>query len=141
MTKRKKSINDPHNTTQKTKDRATRTALITGDELGCSGRVGISYYTHAYHPQYYMREEMFLIVNFPFICSNIPAASAYEVYISQLVRYSRVYGSYHNCLNKGLLLTRKLLNVCTNEENKDRGQMGNTDSSNSIGTTSGALER
>jgi hypothetical protein len=58
MTKRKKSNNDPHNTTQKTKDRATRTALTTGDELRCSGRVGTSYYTHAYHPQYYMREEM-----------------------------------------------------------------------------------
>jgi hypothetical protein len=31
----------------------------------------------------------FLIVNFPFICSNIPAAPAYGVYISQLIRYSR----------------------------------------------------
>jgi len=28
------------------------------------------------------------IVNFPFICSNIPAAFAYGVYISQLKRYS-----------------------------------------------------
>jgi hypothetical protein len=26
-----------------------------------------------------------LIVNFPFICSNIPAAPAYGVYISQLI--------------------------------------------------------
>jgi hypothetical protein len=26
------------------------------------------------------------IVNFPFICSNIPAATAYGVYISQLIR-------------------------------------------------------
>jgi hypothetical protein len=30
----------------------------------------------------------FPIVNFPFICSNIPAAFAYGVYISQLKRYS-----------------------------------------------------
>ena len=29
----------------------------------------------------------FTIVNFPFICSNIPAAPAYGVYISQLIRY------------------------------------------------------
>jgi len=29
----------------------------------------------------------FHIVNFPFICSNIPAAPAYGVYISQLIRY------------------------------------------------------
>ena len=31
----------------------------------------------------------FPIVNFPFICSNIPAAPAYGVYMSQLIRYSR----------------------------------------------------
>ena len=35
----------------------------------------------------------FPIVNFPFICNNIPAAPAYEVYISQLMRYYRAGGS------------------------------------------------
>jgi hypothetical protein len=49
-------------------------------------------------------------VNFPFICSNIPAAPAYEVYISQLIRYSRACGSYQDFLDRGLLLIRKLLN-------------------------------
>ena len=49
----------------------------------------------------------FPIVNFPFICSNIPAAPAY-VYISQLIRYSRACGSYQEFLDRGLLLTRKL---------------------------------
>jgi len=34
------------------------------------------------------------IVNFPFICSNIPAAPAYGGYISQLIRYSRACSSY-----------------------------------------------
>jgi len=38
----------------------------------------------------------FPIVNFPFICSNIPAAPACGVYISQLIRYSRACGSYHD---------------------------------------------
>ena len=52
----------------------------------------------------------FPIVNFPFICSNIPAAPAYGVYISQMIRYSRAYGSYQDFLDRGLLLTRKLLN-------------------------------
>ena len=33
----KRTNNDLQNTTQKTKDRATRTPLITGDELGCFG--------------------------------------------------------------------------------------------------------
>jgi hypothetical protein len=50
------------------------------------------------------------IVNLPFICSNIPAAPAYGVYISQLIRYSRACGSYHDFLDRGLILTRKLLN-------------------------------
>jgi hypothetical protein len=37
----------------------------------------------------------FPVVNFPFtgICSNIPVAPAYGVYISQLIRYSRDCGS------------------------------------------------
>ena len=37
--------------------------------------------------------------NFPFICSNIPAAPAYSVYISQLIRYSRACGSYMDFLD------------------------------------------
>ena len=32
----------------------------------------------------------FLIVNFPFTCSNTPATPVYGVYISQLTRYSRI---------------------------------------------------
>ena len=51
----------------------------------------------------------FPIVNFQLICSNIPAAPAYGVYISQLIRYFRVCGSYQDFLDRGLLLTRKLL--------------------------------
>jgi hypothetical protein len=35
----------------------------------------------------------FPIVNFPFISNNIPAAPAYGVYISQLIRYSRACAS------------------------------------------------
>ena len=38
----------------------------------------------------------FPFVNFPFICSNIPAPPAYGVYISQLIRYSRACGSYQD---------------------------------------------
>jgi hypothetical protein len=52
----------------------------------------------------------FPMVNFPFICSNIPAAPAYGVYISQLMRYSRACGSCHDFRDRGLPLTRKLLN-------------------------------
>ena len=52
----------------------------------------------------------FHIMNIPFICSNIPAAPGYGVYISQLIQYSRTCGSYQNILDRWLLLTRKLLN-------------------------------
>jgi hypothetical protein len=52
----------------------------------------------------------FPIVNFPFICSNIPTVPAYGAYISQLIRYSRAGGSCQDVLDRGLLLTRKLLN-------------------------------
>jgi hypothetical protein len=51
----------------------------------------------------------FPIVNFPSICSNIPAAPAYGVYISQMIRYSRACGSYQDLFDR-LLLTKKLLN-------------------------------
>jgi hypothetical protein len=50
------------------------------------------------------------IVNFPFICSNNPVAPAYGVDISQSIRYSRACGSYQDFLDRGLLLTRNLLN-------------------------------
>jgi hypothetical protein len=52
----------------------------------------------------------FHIVNFLFICINIPSAPAYGVYISKLIRYSIACGSYQNFIDRGLLLTRKLLN-------------------------------
>jgi hypothetical protein len=41
------------------------------------------------------------IVKFPFICSNIPAALAYGVYICQMIRYSKAGGSYQDVLDIG----------------------------------------
>ena len=52
----------------------------------------------------------FPIVNLPFICSNIPTVPAYGVNISQLIRYSKAC-SYHDFLERGLLLTKTLLNT------------------------------
>jgi hypothetical protein len=53
--------------------------------------------------KYYDRRDYFNfpIVNFPFICSNIPAAPAYRLYISQLIRYSRACGSYQGFVDRG----------------------------------------
>jgi hypothetical protein len=39
-------------------------------------------------------------VNFPFMCSNIPAVPAYGVYISELIRYCRTCGSHHELLDR-----------------------------------------
>ena len=41
------------------------------------------------------------ILNFSSICSNIPAAPANRVDVSQLIRYSRACGSYQNFLDVG----------------------------------------
>ena len=48
-------------------------------------------------------------MNFPLECSKFPAAPVHGVYISQLIRYSRVCVSYHDFLDGGLLLQRRLL--------------------------------
>ena len=53
---------------------------------------------------------IFPIMNFQFICSNIPAAPAYGVYISQLIRYSRPCDYYHDLIDRGLPVAMKLLN-------------------------------
>ena len=51
----------------------------------------------------------FPIVNFPFMSSNIPSAPAYGVYVSQLVRYARACYNYEDFVDRGKLLTSKLL--------------------------------
>ena len=52
----------------------------------------------------------FNIVNFPFLSSNIPAAPAYGVFVSQLVRYSRSSSNYSDFIKRCSKLTTKLLN-------------------------------
>ena len=69
----------------------------------------ILYLLHAVF-QERLRTQLYDIVNFTYIWSNIPAASAYGVCISQLIRYFRACGSYRHFLDGELLLTRKLLN-------------------------------
>jgi hypothetical protein len=53
----------------------------------------------------------FSIVNFPNLCTNIPASPAYGVYISQLIRYARACSAYDQFLHviRGSLLTKKLM--------------------------------
>ena len=49
----------------------------------------------------------FPILNFSLLCSNIPAAPVYGVYISQLIRYSRACGSLiEGCCWQGSYCTK-----------------------------------
>ena len=51
----------------------------------------------------------FCIVNFPYICSNIPVSPAYGVYISQLIRYAIACSSYVDFMDRGRLLIEKIV--------------------------------
>ena len=51
----------------------------------------------------------FPIVNFRFMSSNIPSATAYGVYVSQLVRYARACCNYEYFFDRSKLLISKLL--------------------------------
>ena len=51
----------------------------------------------------------FHIVNFPFMSSNIPSASAYGVYASQLIRYARCCSNYSDFLSRHRALVTRLL--------------------------------
>ena len=51
----------------------------------------------------------FKIINFPNMCSNIPASPAYGVYISQLIRYARASSNYSEFLKRHLHLRNRLL--------------------------------
>ena len=43
----------------------------------------------------------FPIFNFPFLSSNIPSATAYSIYVSQLIRYARACSNYQTSWSVG----------------------------------------
>ena len=51
----------------------------------------------------------FKIINFPYLCSNIPTSPAYGVYISQLIRYARACTNYSDFLERHKNLRTRLL--------------------------------
>ena len=52
----------------------------------------------------------FKIINYPNMCSNIPASPAYGVFISQLIRYARTSSNYSDFLKRYVHLRKRLLN-------------------------------
>ena len=51
----------------------------------------------------------FEIVNFPFLDGDVPRSPSYGVYISQLIRFARVYSNVDDFNNRNLFSTAKLL--------------------------------
>jgi hypothetical protein len=49
------------------------------------------------------------IINFPNMCSNIPASPVNGVYISKLIRYARASSNYSDFLKRHLYLKNRLL--------------------------------
>ena len=59
---------------------------------------------------YYKRDAFnFNIVNFPYMSSNIPANPIYGVYISQLIRISRIWDTFQSFVIRHRLLTERLI--------------------------------
>ena len=50
----------------------------------------------------------FEIVNFPFLDGDVPRSPSYGVYISQLIRFARVFSNIDDFKNRTLFLTAKL---------------------------------
>ena len=48
----------------------------------------------------------FHITNFPFLSSNIPSSPAYDVFISQLIRYARACSSYECFILRAVVAIR-----------------------------------
>ena len=51
----------------------------------------------------------FEIVNFPFLDGDVPRSPSYGVYISQLIRFARVFSNIDDFNNRTLFLTAKSL--------------------------------
>ena len=51
----------------------------------------------------------FQIVSYPFLCGNVPKKQSYGVFLSQVVRFSRVCMRYQCFINECKILVRKLL--------------------------------
>ena len=63
------------------------------------------------HPSIYDKRDVFNFqnTNFPFLGSNIPSSPAYDVFISQLIRYARACSSYECFILRVRRLSSKLL--------------------------------
>ena len=73
--------------------------------------ISISICSSKYVTEVYDKRDAFNfnIVNFPYMSSNIPANPTYGVYISQLIRISRICDTFQNFVLRHRLLTERLI--------------------------------
>ena len=73
--------------------------------------ISISICNNKYVTEVYDKRENlnFNIVNYPYMCSNIPAKPTYGVYVSQLIRISRICDNYVSFVKIHPLLTKRLI--------------------------------
>ena len=73
--------------------------------------ISISICNNKYVTEVYDKRENFnfKIVNYPYMCSNIPAKPTYGVYVSQLIRISRICDNYVSFVKRYRLLTERLI--------------------------------
>ena len=73
--------------------------------------LNISISGHRFHTDLYDKRDAFHfhIVNFPHMVSNTPTKPAYDVFISQLIRYLRICGNYQQFKTRSTKLTSRLL--------------------------------
>ena len=59
-----------------------------------------------------MRDDFnFEIVDFPFLAGGVPRSSSYGAYISQLIRFAKVYSYVDDFYNRNNFVTSKLLKI------------------------------
>jgi hypothetical protein len=67
------------------------------------------FWTYASNLTTVIRSVLKFMMNFPNMCSNIPAYPAYGAYISQLIRYARAGSNYSDLLKRYFHLRNRLL--------------------------------
>ena len=73
--------------------------------------ISISIYSGRYVTELYDKRDNFNfeIVNFPYMCSNIPVRPTYGVYVSQLIRICRICDNFDNFASRHRLVTNRLI--------------------------------
>ena len=73
--------------------------------------ISISICNNKYVTEVYDKRDNFnfKIVNYPYMCSNIPAKPTYGVFVSQLIRISRICDNYVSFVKRHRLLTERLI--------------------------------